>query len=76
MDEPHPSRSATVERRTAETDIVVTLSLDGTGTADVDTGVGFLDHMLTALARHAMLDLSVRAKGDLHIDAHHTTEDV
>ncbi|MGI3778354.1 MAG: imidazoleglycerol-phosphate dehydratase HisB [Janthinobacterium lividum] len=76
MDDPHPARRATVERRTAETDIVVTLSLDGTGTADVDTGVGFLDHMLTALARHAMLDLVVRAKGDLHIDAHHTTEDV
>ncbi len=76
MDEPHPSRSATVERRTAETDIIVTLSLDGAGTADVDTGVGFLDHMLTALARHAMLDLVVRAKGDLHIDFHHTTEDV
>ena len=76
MDEPHLPRSATVERRTAETDIVVNLSLDGTGTADVDTGIGFLDHMLTALARHAMLDLTVRAKGDLHIDFHHTTEDV
>ena len=76
MDDPHPSRSATVARRTAETDIAVTLSLDGAGAADVDTGIGFLDHMLTALARHAMLDLVVRARGDLHIDFHHTTEDV
>ena len=75
MDDTHP-RSATVARRTAETDITATLSLDGSGAADVDTGVGFLDHMLTALARHAMLDLSVRARGDLHIDFHHTTEDV
>ena len=71
-----PPRSATVARRTAETDITVTLSLDGRGAADVDTGIGFLDHMLTALARHAMLDLEVRARGDLHIDFHHTTEDV
>ncbi len=76
MDAPHPSRSATVARRTAETDIAVTLSLDGAGTSEVDTGIGFLDHMLTAFARHAMLDLVVRAKGDLHIDFHHTTEDV
>jgi imidazoleglycerol-phosphate dehydratase len=76
MDDTHPSRSATVARRTAETDITVTLSLDGVGAADVDTGIGFLDHMLTALARHAMLDLAVRARGDLHIDFHHTTEDV
>ena len=76
MDAQTPSRSATVARRTAETDIAVTLSLDGTGVAEVDTGIGFLDHMLTAFARHAMLDLAVRAKGDLHIDFHHTTEDV
>ena len=76
MDAPHPSRSAAVARRTAETDIAVTLSLDGAGTAEIDTGIGFLDHMLTAFARHAMLDLVVRAKGDLHIDFHHTTEDV
>jgi imidazoleglycerol-phosphate dehydratase len=75
MDDTHP-RSATVARRTAETDITATLSLDGSGVADVDTGIGFLDHMLTALARHAMLDLAVRARGDLHIDFHHTTEDV
>ncbi len=76
MDAQHPSRSASVARRTAETDIAVTLSLDGAGSAEVDTGIGFLDHMLTAFARHAMLDLAVRAKGDLHIDFHHTTEDV
>ncbi len=76
MDAPHPSRSASVTRRTAETDIAVTLSLDGAGSAEVDTGIGFLDHMLTAFARHAMLDLVVRAKGDLHIDFHHTAEDV
>ncbi len=76
MDEPPPARSATVARRTAETDIAVTLSLDGGGAADVGTGIGFLDHMLTAFARHAMLDLVVRARGDLHIDFHHTTEDV
>ena len=76
MDAQTPSRSASVARRTAETDIAVTLSLDGTGRAEVDTGIGFLDHMLTAFARHAMLDLAVRAKGDLHIDFHHTTEDV
>ncbi len=76
MDDLPPSRSATVARRTAETDIAVTLSLDGAGTADVDTGIGFLDHMLTAFARHSMLDLAVRARGDLHIDFHHTTEDV
>jgi imidazoleglycerol-phosphate dehydratase len=69
-------RIATLTRTTAETDISVTLELDGTGRADVATGIGFLDHMLTALARHALFDLTVRAKGDLHIDFHHTTEDV
>ena len=76
MDAPHLPRSATVARRTAETDIAVTLSLDGAGASEVDTGIGFLDHMLTAFARHAMLDLAVRARGDLHIDFHHTAEDV
>ena len=76
MDDLRSSRSATVARRTTETDITVTLSLDGSGTADIETGVGFLDHMLTALARHAMLDLAVGASGDLHIDFHHTTEDI
>lgn len=70
------SRQATVHRKTGETDIVLTLTLDGTGTADIQTGVGFFDHMLTLLAKHALLDLSVRAVGDLHVDAHHTVEDV
>ena len=70
------TRSATITRTTSETDIALTLDLDGTGRADIDTGIGFLDHMLTALTRHALFDLTVRAKGDLHIDFHHTTEDV
>ncbi len=68
-------RTAMIERKTRETEIMVSLDLDGTGDYDVDTGIGFLDHMLEALARHAMLDLKVRAQGDLHIDFHHTTED-
>ncbi len=69
-------RIVTLTRTTSETDISVTLDLDGTGRAEVATGIGFLDHMLTALARHALFDLTVRAAGDLHIDFHHTTEDV
>ena len=68
-------RQATVERRTKETSISVTLDLDGTGTADIATGIGFFDHMLDQIARHAMIDLAIRADGDLHIDMHHTTED-
>ncbi len=68
-------REATVTRQTKETDISVTLKIDGTGQYDIDTGIGFLDHMLEQLARHGLMDLHVRAKGDLHIDAHHTTED-
>jgi imidazoleglycerol-phosphate dehydratase len=70
------TRSATIARTTSETDISLTLELDGSGQADIATGIGFLDHMLTALVRHALFDLTVRAKGDLHIDFHHTTEDV
>lgn len=70
------ARRAEIARVTSETDIRVSLDLDGTGQATIATGVGFLDHMLTALARHALLDLTVQAKGDLHIDDHHTTEDV
>lgn len=70
------ARTATLTRKTAETEISVTLDLDGTGRADIDTGIGFLDHMLTAVARHGLIDLIVRAQGDLHIDFHHTTEDV
>lgn len=69
-------REATVERNTTETQIRVRVALDGKGTAAVSTGVGFLDHMLEQLARHSLIDLEVEAKGDLHIDAHHTTEDV
>jgi imidazoleglycerol-phosphate dehydratase len=72
----HLSRTATIARQTGETDIKITLNLDGTGQADINTGVGFLDHMLHALARHARLDLTVQATGDLHIDEHHTVEDV
>ena len=70
------ARIATIDRTTSETEISVTLSLDGTGIADIATGIGFLDHMLTALARHGLFDLTIRAAGDLHIDFHHTTEDV
>ena len=69
-------RTSTLTRTTAETDISVTLDLDGTGQYDNDTGVGFFDHMLDQLARHALIDMTVRCKGDLHIDDHHTVEDV
>src|SRR6185437_1283475 len=69
-------RTANLTRATSETDIALSLGLDGSGAADIATGVGFFDHMLTALARHAVLDLTVRAQGDLHIDDHHTVEDV
>jgi len=72
----NPARSAKVERNTAETQIVVELGLDGTGRAELATGVPFLDHMLDQLARHGMLDIAVHASGDLHIDAHHTVEDI
>lgn len=68
-------RTAMIERKTRETEIMVSLDLDGTGDYDIDTGIGFLDHMLESFARHAMLDMKVRAQGDLHIDFHHTTED-
>ena len=68
-------RRATVERATSETRIAVTVDLDGTGRYDVSTGIGFLDHMLEQISRHSLIDLSVKAEGDLHIDFHHTTED-
>jgi imidazoleglycerol-phosphate dehydratase len=68
-------RTATIDRATKETQIKATINLDGTGTYDIATGVGFLDHMLEQLARHALIDITLRAKGDLHIDFHHTTED-
>jgi len=72
---PSPPRRAEGARETGETAIRAALDLDGTGKAEVATGIGFLDHMLTALARHALFDLTLHAKGDLHIDFHHTTED-
>ncbi len=70
------TRAATVERNTKETRIRVAIDLDGNGQAELDTGVPFLDHMLDQLARHGMMDLRVKAQGDLHIDAHHTVEDI
>lgn len=68
-------RQATISRKTKETEITATVDLDGTGAYDISTGVGFLDHMLEQLARHSMIDITLKAKGDLHIDFHHTTED-
>lgn len=68
-------RQASIERKTKETEISVSVSIDGTGQYDVSTGIGFLDHMLEQLSRHSLMDLTVRAKGDTHIDFHHTTED-
>jgi imidazoleglycerol-phosphate dehydratase len=68
-------RSASVSRRTAETDVNLSIALDGTGKAEISTGVGFLDHMLELFARHGLFDLTVKVTGDLHVDQHHTTED-
>ncbi len=68
-------RQATISRKTKETDITATVDLDGTGTYHIKTGIGFLDHMLEQLARHSLIDIRLEAKGDLHIDFHHTTED-
>ncbi|MBY0355877.1 MAG: imidazoleglycerol-phosphate dehydratase HisB [Rickettsiales bacterium] len=68
-------RKATLTRKTKETEIAATVALDGTGIYDISTGIGFLDHMLEQLSRHSLMDITLRAKGDLHIDAHHTTED-
>jgi len=70
------SRTARIERTTKESSVVVELDLDGTGKAEIATGVGFYDHMLTSLSKHSLIDLAVTATGDLHIDAHHTVEDV
>jgi imidazoleglycerol-phosphate dehydratase len=69
-------RSATIKRKTKETDIAVTVDLDGEGKAKISTGVGFFDHMLEQVARHSLIDVTIAAKGDLHIDQHHTVEDV
>lgn len=71
-----PSRTATVERKTSETDIVVRLNVDGSGESSIETGVGFFDHMLTLFAKHGFFDLEVKAVGDLEVDGHHTVEDV
>lgn len=70
------SRSATINRNTGETDITVTLELDGSGKTNIDTGIGFLDHMLDCFARHGLFDISVSCKGDLKVDSHHTAEDI
>ncbi|MCA9257608.1 MAG: imidazoleglycerol-phosphate dehydratase HisB [Planctomycetales bacterium] len=70
------NRTGKIHRRTAETDVEVEVNLDGMGEADVQTGVGFFDHMLHLLARHSAMDLRIRAEGDLHVDFHHTVEDV
>ncbi|MDO5676592.1 MAG: imidazoleglycerol-phosphate dehydratase HisB [Propionibacteriaceae bacterium] len=69
------SRTATVERTTSESSIKVTIDLDGTGRSQISTGIGFYDHMLTALSKHSLIDITVEAEGDLHIDGHHTIED-
>jgi imidazoleglycerol-phosphate dehydratase len=69
-------RTAQIHRETTETDITCALNIDGAGQYEIDTGVGFLDHMLTHLSKHSKIDLTVKAKGDLHIDPHHTTEDI
>lgn len=79
MTTPSPSaadRVADVRRDTAETQISVRINLDGTGTSNLSTGIGFFDHMLDQIARHGLIDLDIQAKGDLHIDGHHTVEDV
>jgi imidazoleglycerol-phosphate dehydratase len=68
-------RTAEISRRTAETDITLALTVDGQGRADIQTGIGFFDHMLTLFAKHSLMDLRVMAKGDLHVDCHHTVED-
>ena len=70
------TRTAKIQRKTAETEIELALTLDGTGQSEISTGVGFLDHMLELLAKHSLIDLKVKAQGDLHIDQHHTVEDV
>lgn len=71
-----PARTAEIARTTSETEIRIRIDLDGTGQGRIATGIGFLDHMLTALCRHSLIDMEIEAKGDLHIDFHHTTEDV
>lgn len=72
----HEGRAVRIARRTRETQVEIALDIDGTGRADVETGVGFYDHLLSSMAHHGLLDLEVRASGDLHVDEHHTVEDV
>ncbi len=72
---PASTRKATLERKTSETSIEVTVDLDGEGRYEIETGLGFLDHMLAQLSRHSLIDIRLKAEGDLHIDGHHTTED-
>ena len=69
------SRTAEIARKTKETDIKVRIDLDGTGTYDIDTGIGFFDHMLSALSKHSGIDMDIKCKGDLEVDAHHSVED-
>lgn len=76
MNELRPKRQATIERKTGETQVTLSLTIEGAGRAEIDTGIGFLDHMLTLLAGHALFDLTVKAEGDLQVDEHHTAEDV
>ena len=71
-----PARTAEVSRKTAETDISVAINLDGTGVSRLESGIGFLDHMLEQIARHGLIDMHIRCQGDLHIDGHHTVEDI
>ena len=70
------TRAATIDRKTGETDVSLTLVVDGSGRAEIATGIGFLDHMLALFAKHGLFDITVSARGDLHIDEHHTAEDV
>ena len=69
-------RTSEIKRKTAETDITLSLNIDGTGIGTIDTGIGFLDHMLTLFARHGRFDLTLSCKGDTHVDAHHSVEDI
>ncbi len=69
-------RISTITRKTKETEVSISINLDGTGQYDIATGIGFFDHMLEQLAKHSLIDITIKAKGDLHIDGHHTAEDV
>ncbi|MEY4612791.1 MAG: hypothetical protein RL179_764, partial [Planctomycetota bacterium] len=70
------NRIASINRKTAETQVELKINLDGSGVSKIETGIGFFDHMLTLLSKHSLIDLDIRAVGDLHVDAHHTVEDV